>query len=174
MGDFMAKKEPKPNGRPSAYTKEIADEICVRIAGGESLRSVCRDERMPALSTVLLWAVDDREGFSAQYTRARQAQGYYTGDVIKDFADEVADGTMDPNQARVAIDGYKWIAERQAPRVYGAKQQIDQNIKAEVQTSGVLVAPAATTAQSWEEAAQAQQEQLKADAKAASDGTSES
>ena len=115
-------------GRPSVYTKELSDIICVRIAGGESLRKICREEDMPALSTVLLWAVDDREGFSAQYSRAREAQGYYAGDVIKDWADEAAEGIIEPQQAKVAIDGYKWVAERQAGRVYGSKQQIDQKI----------------------------------------------
>jgi len=118
-------------GRPTAYTKEIADTICVRIAGGESLRRICREENMPALSTVLLWAVDDREGFSEQYTRARQAQGYYAGDVMNDFVCDVVDGVLEPQQAKVAMDGYKWIAERQAGKVYGNKQQIDQTVKGE-------------------------------------------
>ena len=129
----MAEQEKREAGRPSAYTKEIADEICVRIAGGESLRKICRDEHLPVISTVLLWAVDNREGFSEQYTRAREAQGYYAGDVIKDWADDAAEGLMEPHQARVAIDGYKWVAERQAGRVYGNKQSIDQTVSGTMQ-----------------------------------------
>ena len=39
-------EEQKPainkGGRPTVYTKELADRICVRIAGGESLRKICR------------------------------------------------------------------------------------------------------------------------------------
>lgn len=132
MADNKKPAIKKEHGRPTVYTKELADSICVRIAGGESLRKICREPEMPALSTVLLWAVDDREGFSAQYTRAREAQGYYAGDVIKDWADDAAEGNMEPNQARVAIDGYKWVAERQAGRVYGNKQTIDQNVKGDM------------------------------------------
>lgn len=30
--------------RPTKYTQKIADEICSRISGGESLRSLCREE----------------------------------------------------------------------------------------------------------------------------------
>ena len=59
--------------RPTAYTEDIKDEICTRIAGGESLRSICADEAMPAMSTVLLWVVNDREGFSEHYHASREA-----------------------------------------------------------------------------------------------------
>ena len=34
-------------GRPSLYTYEIAEEICERLAKGETLRSVCRSDHMP-------------------------------------------------------------------------------------------------------------------------------
>ena len=34
-------------GRPRLYTYEIAEEICERLAEGETLRSVCRDKHMP-------------------------------------------------------------------------------------------------------------------------------
>ena len=73
------------------------------------------EPEMPALSTVLLWAVDDREGFSAHYSRAREAQGIMRVMYQRiGRADDAAEGNMEPNQARVAIDGYKWVAERQA------------------------------------------------------------
>ncbi|WP_431196787.1 hypothetical protein [Pseudomonas aeruginosa] len=42
-------------GRPSDYTPEIAQAICMRIAEGESLRMICRDDSMPDKSTVLRW-----------------------------------------------------------------------------------------------------------------------
>ncbi len=61
-------------GRPSTYSQEIADEVCRRLAGGESLRAICRDEGIPDESTVRLWALDDRDGFAAQYARAREVQ----------------------------------------------------------------------------------------------------
>src|SRR4051812_2164281 len=59
-------------GRPSTYTAELAATICARLATGETLRAVCRDDGMPSESTVRTWALDDREGFSAHYARARE------------------------------------------------------------------------------------------------------
>ena len=51
-------------GRPSAYTEELAAEICSRLASGESLKSICRDAHMPDDHRVREWARDDRAGFS--------------------------------------------------------------------------------------------------------------
>jgi hypothetical protein len=60
--------------RPSAYSEAIAAEICARLADGEMLKGICRDEHMPARSTTILtWVLDDREGFSDTYARTRDA-----------------------------------------------------------------------------------------------------
>jgi hypothetical protein len=39
-------------GRPSHYSAEIADTICNRLAGGESLRAICANAGMPNRATV--------------------------------------------------------------------------------------------------------------------------
>jgi len=58
-------------GRHSTYTEEIADEICDRLAEGETLRQICRDERMPAWRTVYDWKEANPE-FAARFARARE------------------------------------------------------------------------------------------------------
>ncbi len=118
----MSDDNKRPVGRPSIYTEELADTICTRLAEGESLRSICRDEAMPAMSSVLLWVVDGRhKEFSAQYARARQAQGYYYADAMLEVASLVGREELSPQAAKVIIDTYKWTAERNAPKAYGAK-----------------------------------------------------
>jgi hypothetical protein len=69
-------------GRSTKYTEAIAEEICARLAEGESLRAICCSPRMPPESTVREWVDDDRggdenggPGFAARYARARQ-HGY--------------------------------------------------------------------------------------------------
>jgi len=110
-------------GRPSIFSEELADTILNRLAGGESLRSICRDDSMPAMSSVLLWVVDGRhKAFSEQYTIARAAQGYYYADSILEISSELARGELDHQSAKVIIDAYKWTAERNAPKAYASKQ----------------------------------------------------
>ena len=48
-------------GRPSIRTKEIEQEICARIAHGESLRHICLDPKMPCRDTVFRWLRSDQK-----------------------------------------------------------------------------------------------------------------
>lgn len=70
----------------SRYTDEIAAEICERLANGEPLRAICRDERMPAWRTVYLWISQD-EAFAARIASAREL-GF---DAIAEDALDIAD-----------------------------------------------------------------------------------
>ena len=119
----MAKKK----GRPTVYNKKVAEKICQRLSGGESLRSVCRDEEMPAMSSVLLWVVTPGHPFSDQYAQAREAAGYAHADRIIDTVEKTILDQYDPQQAKVIMDGLKWAAERMAPKKHSPNQKIDIN-----------------------------------------------
>lgn len=113
-------------GRPTRAKPELVDEICRRIAAGESLRSICRDDHTPALSTVCLWIVDGKHPeFSAQYSEAREAAGYVHADRIQQIADSVAEEQLSPQAARVMLDAYKWSAERMAPKSHSPQMITD-------------------------------------------------
>ena len=115
-------------GRPSIYTEDLATEICTRLAGGESLRAICRDDAMPAISTVLMWVVDGKHSqFMEQYREAREAQGYFYADSILDVASLVGHGELEPQQAKVIMDAYKWTAERNASKAYGPRKAIEHS-----------------------------------------------
>ena len=61
---------------PEVYNPEIAEEILVRMSGGESLRTICSDPEhpeYPCRRTVNRWAVRDTDGFGARYAAARRA-----------------------------------------------------------------------------------------------------
>jgi hypothetical protein len=107
---------PIKRGRPSSYTDEIAQEICERIANGETLTEICRDEDMPGRSTVTEWLMYDREGFSGLYAQARAIQAIHEDDESKEIADNLA---ILPEHKRIMIDTRKWRAERLNRRVYG-------------------------------------------------------
>jgi hypothetical protein len=60
-------------GRPSHYSAEIADTICDRLAGGESLRGICADAGIPDRATVSRW-LGRYEEFRDLYGSARECQ----------------------------------------------------------------------------------------------------
>lgn len=107
-------------GRPSDYSDELAATICDRIAGDESLESICREEGMPASSTVRRW-LREKPDFEANYARAREEQGHTVADTLSDIRKKVLTGEYDPNAARAAADIAKWEAGRRAPKKYGDK-----------------------------------------------------
>lgn len=90
---------PRKRGGQTIYTPEMADEICDRLATGEPMAQICRDEGMPNPSTVWRWcendvvfaqriarARDDGEDQIAANARrvARGESGFSTGDVLRD------------------------------------------------------------------------------------------
>jgi hypothetical protein len=104
-------------GRPSEFTQEIADAICERIAGGESLKAICEDETMPGKTAVYGW-LSRHADFADKYARAREIQADAIFDEVVDIAD---DGELDPQDRRVRIDARKWVAGKLRPKVYGDK-----------------------------------------------------
>ncbi|NVK02442.1 MAG: hypothetical protein HWE12_12930 [Oceanospirillaceae bacterium] len=112
--------------RPSKYTPKLGSIICWRLAGGESLRSICRDPSMPANSTVLLWIVDgNHSDFSEQYRMAREAAGYAHADRLIEIVERVEVGELSPASARVMADQLKWSAERMAPKAHSSRQDLN-------------------------------------------------
>lgn len=121
-------------GRPSKFTKEIASRICERLAAGETLRAVCRDERIPSEVTVRRWAIDDTGGFSAQYAKAREVGYHAMADEMVEIADETRfdtirgedDAADRPNtewisRSRLRVDTRKWLLSKALPKIYGDK-----------------------------------------------------
>lgn len=126
--------------RSSSFTQEIADEICERIAAGESVRRICKEnEGMPATSTVMKWLAEN-QAFSEQYARAREMQAEAIFDEIADIADNASNDWMehcDPDnpgyrlngehiqRSKLRVDARKWMLAKMLPKKYGDKQQID-------------------------------------------------
>jgi hypothetical protein len=133
----------KKVGRPRVYTKALAAEICKRLASGETLRAICRDEGMPSRPTVHGWIIDDVQGFSAQYTRARELGYDEMADETITIADtptegvrieKDGDGTKEVREdmlghRKLRVDTRKWLLSKLAPRKYGDNRSIDLTVK---------------------------------------------
>ena len=71
------------------YSEAIGDEICRRIADGESLRTVCRDASMPSRTAVMNWLADEkREAFKRRYDIAREEMAHALFEDMRDIADD--------------------------------------------------------------------------------------
>lgn len=99
---------------------EFKRRVIEGVTMGKSLRKVCDQKDMPSRELIRLWVAKDPE-FFGQYTRAREARAEARADYIDEIADEVKEGKLDPNAARVLIDAQKWQAGKEAPKRYGEK-----------------------------------------------------
>ena len=139
----------KPRIRPT-YSPAIAEEICRRLAEGEGLRAICRDEHMPTESTVRGWYVDDYQGFAAQYARARdiglEVMAEETIEIADDSGLDVVMTENGPrpdgeaiNRAKLRVDTRKWLLSKLAPKRYGDRLQVDATVSVEAMDTRELV-----------------------------------
>jgi hypothetical protein len=154
----LTDKQEAKAGRPTDYTVELTDVICERLAAGESMRSVSRDEDMPAMSTLFKW-LREHEEFSEQYARAKEESADALVEDMLDIADNAAnpvivDGVplvvegkpvMNADAAAVAharlrVDTRKWSASKLKPKKYGDKvtQEVSGPDGAPVQTATTI------------------------------------
>lgn len=121
-------------GRPSSYTEEVAAEICARVAEGNSLRSVCQAEDMPAASTVFLW-LSKHPAFSEQYRVAREALTETMAEDLLEIADDGRNDWVEANgggveyngdhvqRSKLRVHARMWLMGKLAPKKYGDVQQ---------------------------------------------------
>jgi hypothetical protein len=106
------------------YSEDLAYEICNRLAEGESIRQICRDDHMPSRVTVFNWQ-NERPEFLANIARAREGQADCLHDDMSDIEGEVRSGQLDPQAARVIIWSKQWRAGKLAPKKYGDKSALE-------------------------------------------------
>lgn len=124
--------------RPSIFTQELVDTICKRIAEGESVRTICKDDDMPSGVTIYNWLLDDdKKEFFKQYARARDAQAELMFDELLEIADDGRNDYMERenkdgstyevvnsehiNRSRLRVDTRKWYLSKVLPKKYGDK-----------------------------------------------------
>lgn len=148
-----------PVGRPSTYTKELADKICGELAQGLSLRTVCRPDEMPAVSTIFCWMRMFPE-FSEQYAKAKEEAADALVEEILDIADDGTNDWMEIhdkdggsigyrvngehiNRSRLRVDSRKWIASKLKAKKYGEK--ITQEHSGSISLEGIYGAITGST-----------------------------
>jgi hypothetical protein len=128
--------ETKKVGRPSTYSRSIAEEICNTIAtSSKGVKCLCKENaHWPCHDTIYRWLIEYSE-FSDLYAQAKKYQVEVLVDEIIELADDVSHdemindhGKIVPNKehinrSRLRIDSRKWIASKLVPRIYANKDQ---------------------------------------------------
>ena len=134
----------RPVGRPSKRSRIIEDEICTRLAQGESLTSICDDDHMPCRDTIFAWLlneeIDGEDRFSDRYARARQLQAEAMADDILAIADDGRNDTYEDKdgnvltdndviqRSRLRVDTRKFLMAKLLPKKYGDRPEQNINV----------------------------------------------
>lgn len=105
-----------------AYSQAVADEICDRIAKGETLRAICREDGKPSFWTVYQW-LDANPEFATRFGRAR-AQGE---EQIAQECMHIADNPLLGVEKTIKPDGS--IEEKHGDMLGHRKLQIETRLK---------------------------------------------
>lgn len=111
-------------GRPSTFNDEIANKILTRIAGGESVSKICKDDEMPHRATVWEWSAKYTD-FGDKYLRAMKSLGSCEADRLDEVETMLMNGEIDHATARVLMDSIKWKASKFYPKMYGDRQTVE-------------------------------------------------
>ena len=111
-------------GRNLGYTEEeknkIFDKIIEDICNGLPVRQILKGDGMPSFHHLLKW-IEARPEWGERYARAKQESADFDADNVNYIAELCLRGKVDPANARVAIDAYKWSAGKKKPKKYGDK-----------------------------------------------------
>ena len=124
-------------GRPTTFTQSTGDEICQRIATGETLTSICKDLEIPR-RTVHAWR-EASESFHAQYARAKDDGFDAIAEETLRIADTPIEGIVSKvddkgetitredmlGHRKLQVDTRKWLLSKWDPKRYGDRIQTE-------------------------------------------------
>jgi len=100
--------------RPSRYSEAVVNEICERLAVGETMVSICRDDHMPGLTTVAEWRRAKKD-FDDRYRQAMLDGCHALLDETLSIADDKGE---DASSRKVRIWARHELIKRKRPDVF--------------------------------------------------------
>jgi hypothetical protein len=120
------------------YSLKMSSIICERMAKGETVTNICRDETMPTFQTVQNWR-RLFPAFEIAYANAQLAQTECWVEEVKSIADDGKNDWMEREsrngnytvlnsehvtRSMLRINTIKWIAAIRNPKKYGPKAEL--------------------------------------------------
>lgn len=120
---MMAQASPtrRRGGSVSILTPELAEEICLRIAGGESVLALSADPDMPCAGSIYGWARRD-DWFREMYVRAKEIAADLHFDLAYEVALEATEDTVRSDRLRVQV--LRWRVALIEPKKYGLRRML--------------------------------------------------
>lgn len=122
----------------TAYSPEVALEICEQIAEGRTLKEICsQKDKYPARQTFHRWVVAQPE-LARAYAAARELSAHALEEEALLLADELAGQLVPKEQIRayeVAMNQYRWSAGKRNAAVFSDKAPAKIQVPIQINTT---------------------------------------
>ncbi|MCX7587332.1 hypothetical protein [Phenylobacterium sp. 58.2.17] len=120
---MMAQASPKRRrgGSVSILTPQLAEDICLRIAGGETVLALSADPDMPCAGSIYGWARRE-DWFREMYVRAKEIAADVHFDLAYEVAMEATEDSVRGDRLRVQV--LRWRLALSEPKKYGVRRML--------------------------------------------------
>ena len=143
-------------GKEFTYTREVFEAIIARVATGESVRSICKDEGMPTRDTFFVWLYRDPT-LADQYAHAKAISAYADEDELNEISDDGTNDWMEKRnkdgeiigyqlnaeavqRSRLRVETRRWLMERRMPTRFGQKVDVNHGVQPDNPLSSLIAA----------------------------------
>jgi hypothetical protein len=88
---------------------DVFTEICIRIAGGENLKNILKDEGMPSQAIFHRWVNQNRE-WMEEYLSAQEAKMHTLAEETIEIADNINPKLV--KKGELQVKSRQWMVER--------------------------------------------------------------
>lgn len=128
-------------GRPATYSKDLVDEIIERVAGGETIVDICKDDHMPEPRHFYRWLRQDPE-LRQTYAQAQVERTYVHQEQLLEIADNGTNDWMEKHgkdsegwqingeaiaRSRLRIDTRKWLMAKLNASSFAERQFVEHS-----------------------------------------------
>lgn len=111
--------------------QSIKDEVCDRIAAGETLIGICEDTHMPCTATIFNWRRKD-ESFDKEYGIARECQRDRWEDELREMVkatpeDDCKYGNTAVSRSKLEATTLMWMMSKRMANIYGDKMNVEHS-----------------------------------------------
>ena len=125
MARKAAKKAAKAERPEKAPDRgEQVREVIAKIEGGMSENAACADV---GINRATFRAAALREGVGDEYARALASLAQDQVERMEATIQDMREGVIDPQVARIELDNRRWFASKFLPRLYGDKVQTEHS-----------------------------------------------
>lgn len=104
------------------YTEQLGKDICLEIASGDSVAVACSKHDVGE-RTFYTW-LTKHEDLKQNYTRARDVRSDAHFESSAALMQDLRNGLIQSDQARIMLDEIKWKCAKQSPKKYGDSTQV--------------------------------------------------